>query len=112
MTFRDMVAEDHENKEIQFLQYDNLLQVMMAIAGHMTTLNKSEIESFFLLENIHSLPCRCKIVDVRVEKHKLFSAIKYFLFLNCKLCCRFFCNKCIAAACRKVQAQIQIKPTG
>ena len=49
MTFRDMVAEDHENKEIQFLQYDNLLQVIMAIAGHMTTLNKSEFENSILL---------------------------------------------------------------
>ena len=49
MTIREMVVEDNENKEIQFLQYDNLLQVMMAIAGHMTTLNKSEIESSFLL---------------------------------------------------------------
>ena len=49
MTFRDMVAEDHENKEIQFLQYDNLLQVITAITGHVTTLNKSEFENSILL---------------------------------------------------------------
>ena len=49
MTIREMVVEDNENKEIQFLQYDNLLQVMMAIAGHMTTLNKSEFENSILL---------------------------------------------------------------
>ena len=49
MAFRDMVAEDHENKEIQFLQYDDLLQVITAIAGHMTTFNKSELENSILL---------------------------------------------------------------
>ena len=49
MTFRDMVVEDHENKEIQFLQYDNLLQVITAIAGHVTTFNKSELENSILL---------------------------------------------------------------
>ena len=45
MTFRDMVTEDHENKEIQFLQYDDLLQKITAIAG----LTKSELENSFLL---------------------------------------------------------------
>ena len=49
MTFRDMVAEDHENKEIQFFQYDDLLQVITAIAGHVTTFNKSELENSILL---------------------------------------------------------------
>ena len=49
MTFREVVAEDNVKKEIQFLQYDNLLQVITAITGHMTTLNKSELENSFLL---------------------------------------------------------------
>ena len=49
MTFRDMVAEDHENKEIQFFQYDDILQVITANAGHLTTLNKSEFENSILL---------------------------------------------------------------
>ena len=47
MTFREIAAEDNENKEI--LQYDDLLQKITAIAGHMTTLNKSELENSFLL---------------------------------------------------------------
>ena len=51
-----MVVEDNENKEIQFLQYDNLLQVMMAIAGHMTSLNKFRIREFFSV----SLLVKCK----------------------------------------------------
>ena len=55
MTFRDMVAEDHENKEIQFFQYDDLLQVITANAGHLTTLNKSEFENFILLVCIRTL---------------------------------------------------------
>ena len=49
MTFRDMVAEDHENKEIHFLQYDDLLQVITAITGHVITLNKSEFVNSILL---------------------------------------------------------------
>ena len=49
MTFREIAAEDNENKEIQFLQYDDLLQKITAIAGHMTTLTKSELENSFLL---------------------------------------------------------------
>ena len=49
MTFREMVADDNENKKIQFLQYDDLLQVITAIAGHVTTLNKSEFENSILL---------------------------------------------------------------
>ena len=44
-----MVAEDNEKKEIQFLQYDDLLQVITAIAGHVTTLNKSEFENSILV---------------------------------------------------------------
>ena len=44
-----MVTEDHENKEIKFLQYDDLSQELMAIAGHVTTLNKSELENSILL---------------------------------------------------------------
>ena len=49
MTFREMVAEGNVNKEIQFLQYDNLLQVITAITGHVITLNKSEFENSILL---------------------------------------------------------------
>ena len=49
MTFRKMVAEDNEKKEIQFLQYDDILQVITAIAGHVTTFNKSELENSILL---------------------------------------------------------------
>ena len=49
MTFREMVAEDNEKKEIQFLQYDDLLQVITAIAGQVTTFNKSELENSILL---------------------------------------------------------------
>ena len=49
MTFREVVAEDNVKKEIQFLQYDNLLQVITAIAGHVTTLKKSELENSILL---------------------------------------------------------------
>ena len=49
MTFREMVAEDNEKKEIQFLQYDDHLQVITAIAGHVTTFNKSELKHPILL---------------------------------------------------------------
>ena len=45
----EMVAEDNEKKEIQFLQYDDFLQVITAIAGHVTTFNKSELENSILL---------------------------------------------------------------
>ena len=43
------VSEDNQNKEIQFLQYDNILQVITAISGHVTTLDKSEFENSILL---------------------------------------------------------------
>ena len=48
MTFREMVADDKENKKIQFLQCDDLLEVITEIAGHVKTLNKSELENTFL----------------------------------------------------------------
>ena len=56
MTFREVVAEDNVKKEIQFLQYDNLLQVITAIAGHVTTLKKIRIREFYSV----SLLVKCK----------------------------------------------------